>query len=163
MEGGLSMRINIHDATPASKTPKYIMWMFVGLFVLMYGIFAMVSFCVVFYANEILGGILIALIPFAFLFWVLWDKRNLSRSFVEIFDDYVIVTEYPWGRKTVTKIHIAEIDHTKLLIPSSIKLRGPRIYSVGIPYIVFYNKQDKQLFKLLASPQAKQFQENITK
>ena len=68
MEGGLSMRINIHDATPASKTPNYIVWMFVGLFVLICSIFAMISFCVVFYANEILGGILIALIPFAFLF-----------------------------------------------------------------------------------------------
>ena len=42
------------------------------------------------------------------------------------------------------------------------KLRGPRIYNIGIPYIVFYNKHEKQLFKLLAYPQAKQFQESIT-
>ena len=124
MEGGLSMRINIHDTTPASKTPKYIVWMFVGLFVLTYSIFAMLSFCVIFYANEILGGILIAFIPFVFLFWFLWDQRNLSKSFVEIYNDYVIVTEYPWGRKTVTKILIAEINHTKLLTPNSINYKA---------------------------------------
>lgn len=155
------MRINIHDTTPASKTPKFVVWMFIVLFILFYSMFAMASFCVIYYANEILVGIFIALMPFTFLLWFHWDQQNLANSFVEIFDDYVIVTEYLWGKKLVKIIQINEIDHTKLLLPNSMKLRGPRIYNIGIPYIVFYNKHEKQLFKLLAYPQAKQFQESI--
>lgn len=156
------MRIKIHDTTPASKTSKYLVWLFVVSFILFYSFFALLSFCVIYYTNRILNGIFIALIPFAFPLWFCWDQRNLSNSFVEIYDDYVIVTEYPWGRKSVKKILFSEIDHAKLLIPNSIKLRGPRIYNIGIPYIVFYNKQEKQLFKLLAYPEAIQFQQSIT-
>lgn len=155
------MRINIHDTTPASKTPKFFVWIDIVLFILFYSIFAMLSFCVIYYANEILVGIFIALIPFAFPLWFHWSQRNLANSFVEVFDDYVIVTEYPWGRKLIKKIQITEIDHTKLLLPNSMALQGPRIYNIGIPYIVFYSKHEKQLFKLLAYPQAKQFQESI--
>lgn len=160
-QGGLIMRIAIHNTTPASKTPKYIVWMFIVLFILFCSMFATASFCIIYYANEILVGIFIALMPFAFLLWFHRNQRNIANSYVEVFDDYVIVTEYPWGKKSVKKIQITEIDHTKLLLPSSIKLRGPRIYIIGIPYIVFYNKHEKQLFKLLAYPQAKQFQETI--
>lgn len=160
--GEIVVKINIHNTTPTSKTPKYLVYMFVGLFVLMYGLFAMMAFCLVYYGNNILVAIIIALIPFSFLFWILWEQNNLANSYVEIFNDYIIVTEYPWGRKSVRQIQVSDIDHAKLLTPSSMNLRGPRIYYIGIPYIVFYDKKEKQLLKLLAYPKSKEFQQSIT-
>ena len=156
------MIINIHDTTPASTTPKYLKWMFGGLFVLTYSIFALLAFCLFYYVHHFLFGIFIAVLPFHFLFWFLWNQRNLSNSFVEISNNSVVVTEYPFGHKTVKAIAISSIDHAKLLLPSSMKLRGPRIYNIGIPYVVFYDKHGTQLFKLLAYPQALQFQQSVT-
>ena len=97
------MRIAIHNTTPASKAPKFLAWMFIVLFILFYSMFAMASFCIIYYANEILVGIFIALMPFTFLLWFHWNQRNFANSFVEVFDDFVMVTEYPWGKKSVKK------------------------------------------------------------
>lgn len=156
------MIINIHDTTPASTTPKYVKWMFAGLFALMYSVFALLAFCLIHYAGSILFGIFIAIFPFLCLFWFLWDQRKLANSFIEVSEHSVEVTEYPFGRKSVIHIQISDIDHARLVRPSSWKLRGPRIKDIGIPYIVFYDKQGKQLFKLLAYPEAIQFQQSIT-
>jgi len=157
------MRLNIHDTTPSSVMPKRFIWMFTGLFILFYGIFAAMAFCLIYYADSILFGIFTAILPFAALLWFLWDQHNLSNSFVEIFDTYLLVIEYPWGRKSIRKIPFSEIDYAKFLISYSMELHGPRIHHIGIPYIVFYNQQGKQLFKLLTYPEAIAFQKSITR
>lgn len=156
------MKLNIHDTTPASKTPKWLKGMLAGLFVLFYSIFALGAFAVIFYAGHIAAGVLLAVLPLGFLLWFLWDQRNLAKSHIDITEDTVIVTEYPLGRRTVRTIPYPQIDHAGLVRPYSGKLRGPRIKDVGIPYIVFYDKNGNQLFKLLASPEAIQFQQSIT-
>ena len=129
----------------------------------MYSIFALCAFAVIYYAKHIVAGIIIALLPLSFLLWFLLDEQNLSNSYIEILDNNIIVVEYPFGRKSVKCFEFSQIDHTKLVRPYSSKLHGPRIYDIGIPYIVFYDKQEKQLFKLLAYPQAIQFQQSITR
>lgn len=161
-KGRIDMRINIHYTTPSSLESSRIKWGYIGIFVLIYSFYAVMSYCVIVYADRVLLGLVIALIPFAFLLWLLWHERNLSNSFVEVLDDRVVVTEYPFGKKAVRTVLISDVDHARLLIPSSMKLHGPRNRSVGIPYVVFYNGGGKQLFKLIASPEAIKFQESIT-
>lgn len=157
------MMLNIHDTTPASKTPKWLKGMLAGMFVLLYSIFALGAFVVIFYAGQIAIGIMLAILPLLFLQWFLWDQKNLANSHIEITSENIIITEYPLGRKTVKTIAYPQIDHAKLVRPYSGKLRGPRIKDVGIPYIVFYDKNENQLFKLLAYPEALQFQQTITR
>ena len=156
------MILNIHDTTPHSVTPRHMKWIFAGLFLLMYGIFALLSFCLISIAGNIPAAIAVAVIPFVPLAYVLWDQRNLRNACVEIRESSVLVTEYPFGHKTVKQIPIADIDQAELLRPRSPKLRGPRIRDIGFPYVVFYDRQGKQLFKLLAYPEALEFQKRVT-
>ena len=65
------MRINIHDTTPSSSVPKWFKWMFIALFLLVYSLFAIIAFCLIYYARSMISGIIIALIPFVFLFYFL--------------------------------------------------------------------------------------------
>lgn len=155
------MRINIHNTTPSSAVPKWFIWMFIALFLLVYSLFAMMSFCLIYYARSILSGIIIALIPFAFLAYFLLLYRALAYSFAEITDELVVLTEFYFGRKTVREIPISHIHHTKQLFPSSFKLCGLRIPNSNVPYIVFYDRQERQLFKLRAYPEALKFQQYI--
>lgn len=156
------MTLNIHDTTPASKTPKWEKWMFAGMFTLMYSIFALGAFAVIAYAGQIAVGILLAILPFLFLLWFVWDQKNLSNSYIEVSDKEITVIEYPLGRKTVGHIAYAQIDHARLIRPYSWSLRGPRIKDVGIPYIVFFDKSGNQLFKILAYPESLRFQQSVT-
>ncbi len=156
------MKLNIHDTTPASKTPKWLKTIFIIVFSLLYSIFALMAFVLVYYAGAIWGAIVIALIPFIFLALVLWNSQNLSKSYIEVSTEDITVVEYPFGRKRVVHISYTEIHHAELIRPHSMKLRGPRIRDVGIPYIVFYDENEKQLFKILAYPPALEFQESIT-
>lgn len=156
------MSLNIHDTTPHSVTPRHMKWIYAGLFLLMYSIFALLSFCLITIAGNIPAAIAVAVIPFVPLAYVLWDQSNLEKAYLEILESSVLVTEYPFGHKTVKQIPISDIDHAELIRPRSPKLRGPRIRDIGIPYVVFYDKQGKQLFKLLAYPEALEFQRNVT-
>ena len=157
------MVLNIHDTTPAFKTPKWIKCMFAGLFMLIYSIFALVAFAVVVYSGQIAVGILLAVLPFLFLLLFLWDQKNLANSCIEISEEEVTVIEYPLGRKTVKHIAYRQINHAKLIRPYSWDPHGPRIKDVGIPYIVFFDQNGKQLFKILAYPESLQFQQSVTK
>lgn len=157
------MTLNIHDTTPASKTAKWLKWMLFGTFALMYSIFALMAFIVIAYAGQIAVGMLLAILPLLFLLCFLWNQKNLANSCIEISKEEVTVIEYPLGRKTVKHIAYGQIDHAKLIRPYSLELRGPRIKDVGIPYIVFFDKSGKQLFKILAYPEGLQFQESVTK
>ena len=157
------MTLNIHDTTPASKTPKWLKGMLYGLFALMCIPYALGAFAVITYAGQIAFGVLLAILPFLFLLLLLWTLKNLARSCIDISKEEVTVIEYPFGRKTVKHIAYEQIDHARLILPGSWKLRGPRIKSVGIPYIVFFDKSGKQLFKILAYPEALQFQQSVTK
>ena len=90
-------------------------------------------------------------------------REQITVNNIEISKEEVTVIEYPLGRKTVKHIAYGQIDHAKLIRPYSLELRGPRIKDVGIPYIVFFDKNGKQLFKILAYPEGLQFQESVTK
>ncbi len=156
------MTLNIHNTTPASKTPKWLKCMLFGTFALMYSIFALGAFAVIAYAGQIATGMLLAILPLLFLLWFLWDRKNLANSCIEISKEEVTIIEYPLGRKTVNHIAYGQIDHARLIRPYSWELRGPRIKDLGIPYIVFFDKSGKQLFKILAYPESLKFQQSVT-
>ena len=162
MGGIKKMTLNIHDRTPASETPMWLKSMLIGMFLLMYSFFALMAFVVISYSGHVVGGLTVALLPILFLLWFLWDQKNLSKAHIDISDEGIIVTEYPLGRKSVKRIEYAQIHHAKLIRPYSIKLRGPRTMDLGIPYVVFYNQSEEQLFKLLAYPEALKFQQSVT-
>ena len=78
------MKLNTHDRTPRTKNSKLINALLAVCGILMFGIFGLVSFACFYYAQSILGGIFVILIPILLTAIILIDIKDLEKAYVEI-------------------------------------------------------------------------------
>ena len=142
------MKLNTHDRTPRPENSKLIKGLFVLCGVLMYSIFGLVAFDCFYYANSIMGGVLIILIPVLMTTLILTHIKDIERAYVEINENEIHVVDYYWGIKKEKHISYTDITSAEICIGYSHKVKGYRLSFAGMQYIVF--KKDKEyLFKII--------------
>ena len=149
------MKLNTHDRTPRPQNSKLIKGLFVLCGVLMYSIFGLVSFACFYYANSIVGGIFIILIPVLMTALILTHNKDMERAYVELNENEIHIVDYYWGIKKEKHISYADITSAEICIGYSHKVRGYRWSFAGMRYIVF-KKDNKYLFKIIHLPETEE-------
>ena len=149
------MKLNTHDRTPRPQNSKLIKGLFVLCGVLMYSIFGLVSFACFYYANSIVGGIFIILIPVLMTALILTHNKDMERAYVELNENEIHIVDYYWGIKKEKHISYADITSAEICIGYSHKVRGYRWSFAGMQYIVF-KKDNKYLFKIIHFPETEE-------
>ena len=149
------MKLNTHDRTPRPENSKLIKGLFVLCGVLMYSIFGLVSFACFYYANSIVGGIFIILIPVLMTALILTHIRDIERAYVEIQGNEIYVVDYYWGIQKEKHFSFSDITSAEICIGHSQKVKGYRLSIAGMQYIVF-KKDKKYLFKVIYLPETEE-------
>lgn len=146
------MKLNTHDRTPRPKNNKFIKGMFIFLTVLYYGMFGLVAFACIFYADRIAGGISIFLIPVIMTAIIMVIIKDMERAYVEINGDKIHTVDYYLGMKKEKVFSFSDITSAEICLGKSLKVKGYRESVSGIRYIVFRNGE-KYLFKIIYLPE----------
>ena len=93
------LKLNTHSRTPRPKYSKAITILFVLCAVLIYGIFGLISFACFYYAQSIIGGISIMLIPVLLTAIIHIHIKDIENAHVEIREHEIYVVDYYWGIK----------------------------------------------------------------
>ena len=152
------MKLNTHDRTPRPENSKLIKGLFVLCGVLMYSIFGLGSFACFYYAKSIVGGIFIILLiltPVLMTALILTHNKDMERAYVELNENEIHIVDYYWGIKKEKHISYADITSAEICIGYSHKVKGYRLSSVGMQYIVF-KKDKKYLFKIIYLPETEE-------
>ena len=147
------MKLNTHDRTPRPKNSNLIKALFWLNAVLIYGMFGMGSFACFYYAQSVVGGITVMLLPFLMTAGILIPIKNMEKAYVEIKEDEIRVVDYYCGIKKEKHISVSDITSAKVLPGSSFKVKGVRIPQIS--YIVFRNNK-KYLFKIIYLPETEE-------
>ena len=149
------MKLNTHDRTPRPENSKLIKGLFVLCGVLMYSIFGMGSFACFYYAKSIVGGIFIILIPVLMAALILTHIKDMERAYVEINENEIHIVDYYWGIKQEKHFSFSDITSAEICIGYSHKVKGYRLSSAGMRYIVF-KKDNRYLFKIIYIPETEE-------
>lgn len=149
------MKLNTHDRTPRPKNSNLIKALFWLNAVLIYGMFGMGSFACFYYAQSVVGGITVMLIPFLMTAGILIPIKNMEKAYVEIKEDEIRVVDYYWGIRKEKSISFSDITSAEICIGSSFKVKGYRLSFAGMRYIVF-RKNKKYLFKIIYLPETEE-------
>ena len=143
------IRLNTHDRTPCPKMSKFLIAMFAIGVGGMYFSLLMGSFLCFYYAESVVGGILMIILPTVLIAWILIRIRNISKAYVEIDGETIRVVDYYWGFKKEQIFSFSDITSGEIVLGGSLKVKG---YSVGMRYIIF-KKDGKYLFKIIYLPE----------
>ena len=156
------MVLNIHNSTPAPGMPKRVKWMLSIGFLMLYFIFALGAYVVAVYAGRMICAILLAVLPLLFLAWTCWSMKNLEKAHIEVEDDRITIVAFPFGRRRSKTVSFSQVDHATIVPAVSLKIPGERLCLPGVSYLVFFDGTGRPLFKLLNTPEARQFQQSVT-
>ena len=156
------MRFNTHDRTPKPKTKKslkILLGFTGGLFL---GMFLFMAVACSSEINSILPAVVILIPSILLTALIIFDLTDMSKAYIEIIEDKITVTDYYFNIRKEKNFFIQDIAYAEILRHSSMRVRGKR-YVNGFSYIVFRNKNDKYMFKVLYTPESEQFFANYIK
>ncbi len=149
------MKLNTHDRTPRPENSKLIKGLLILCGILIYSIFGLLSFACFYYAQSMIGGIAVILIPTSLTAIILIHINDMEKAYIEIKDNDIYVVDYYWGIKKEKHISFSDITSAEIHIGYSNKVKGYRFRIAGMRYIVF--KQDKKyLFKIIYLPETEE-------
>lgn len=149
------MKLNTHDRTPRPKDSKLVKGLLILCGILTYSIFGLGSFACIYYAQSIIGGISMILIPILLTAMIRIPIHDMEKAYVEIKDNDIYVVDYYWGIKKEKHISFSDITSAEIHMGNSFKVKGYRFSFAGMRYIVF--KQDKKyLFKIICLPETEE-------
>lgn len=156
------MRFNTHDRTPRPKTKKSLKILFCFLTGLFLGLFLFSAVVCSLEINSILPAVVILTPTILLTTLIAFDITDMSKAYVEIVKDKITVIDYYFNIRKEKIFFIQDIAYAEILLHSSMHVRGKR-HGHGFSYIVFRDKNDKYMFKVLCTPESKQFFANYIK
>ena len=147
------MRLNTHSQTAPSKLPKFLVAIFYIGISLIYFIFLLVAFACFTYAQNILGGILMIIIPITLTAWVCITMKDIAKAYIEIDGNSICVVDYYLGIKKKKLFSFSDITSAEIAPGYSHRVKGYRYSAMGTRYIIL-KKGTKYLFKIIYSPEA---------
>ena len=151
------MRFNTHNRTPKIKTKKSVKIMLTIGFGLIISLFLFMAIVCSLYINSVMPAVLILTPVLVLAILIAVSQKDMDRAFIEIVDDVITVTDYYFGIKKEKTFSMQDIGYTEVLIGSSMRIRGYRYSNAGMTYIVFRDGNGKYMFKIICTPETKEF------
>ena len=149
------MKLYTHNRTPKPKNSKLTIFLFVLCYVLTCLIFGLMAFLCFYYAQSIIGSVSVILIYLVLTAIIAVPIIDMEKAYVEIKESEIYVVDYFFGIKKEKYIALSDITSAEIKSGRSLKVKGHRYSNFGIEYIVFM-KDDKYLFKIIASPETEE-------
>lgn len=148
----IMMRFYTHSQTPCPKTPKFISVLFFVGIGSAYLMFALASFACFCYAQSILGGVLMVMLPAVLTCWYWITMRDMRKAYVEIDGDSIRTVDYYLGFRKESVFSFADITSAEIAWGYSHRVKGYRFSVTGTRYIIL-KKGKNYLFKIIYLPE----------
>ena len=145
------MKFNMYGRTPRGKTPRWITVFLVSFFACLVVIFLMVGIVISIDLHSIFPALIAA---FAISFFAVLLSAlgySMNHSYIEITNETIRIIEYPFFKK-----------RERIVLLSDIKKAKWRAGGRGrLPYLVFKNDRNKNLFHLDYVPEVISYFEGL--
>ena len=149
------MRLHTHYPTPKPLKSKLEIVLWTMLTVLICGMCGITIFAGFAYAETPFDGIFLILLYAATAFITLIPFKDMEKAYIEIKENKIHVVDYYCGIKKEKFFSISDITSAEICIGYSHKVKGYRLTSAGMQYIVF-KKDKKYLFKIIYLPETEE-------
>ena len=145
------MKFNIYGRNPRGKTPRWITVFLVSFFACLIVIFLMFGIVMSIDAQSIFPALIIVFTISFFTVLLFATGYNMNHSYIEITNETIRIIEYPFFKK-----------RERIVLLSDIKKAKWRAGGRGrLPYLVFINSRNKNLFHLDCVPEVRSFFEEL--
>ena len=135
------MKLNMYERTPKGKTPKWIKISLIAMWTLFTTVFALT---IIILSIEDFGlGFLVFAILFLCYFEFIVMAYNWRRAYMEIENDTIYITDYPFFKERKKVVSVKDIHKIK-------RRSGGQL---PLAYLVFKNQENKTLFKTYDLPE----------
>ncbi|MBR6768538.1 MAG: hypothetical protein IKM34_03515 [Clostridia bacterium] len=149
------MKLNTHDRTPRPTISTPIKGLFILCVVFIFSLFGLGSFACFYYAQSVIAGVSLLLIPVLLTAIILLHIKDMEKAYVEIHENDIYVVDYYWGIKKEKHVSFSDITSAEIHIGRSHKVKSHRFSAAGMRYIVF-KKDNQYLFKIIALPETEE-------
>ena len=100
----------------------------------------------------------ITLTPVTFIAaFVIVRTIDMNKAYIQIDGENITVVDYYWLSRKEKSFTFDEIKTAEIALGYSFRVRGYRYSMMGFSYIVFRNADNKYLFKIINSPETKEY------
>ena len=145
------MKFNMYGRTPRGKTPRWITIFLISFFVGLVAIFLMVGIVISIDTQSIFPALITVLAISVFAALISATGYNMNHSYVEITNETISIIEYPFFKKGEKTVLLSDIKKAKWKAGG----RG------RLPYLVFKNEKNKNLFHLDFVPEVRAYFEGL--
>ena len=145
------MKFYMYGRTPRVKTPKWITIVLVSFFAFLVTFFFMIGIVMSIDAKSILPFLITFFRIVLFVFLISPICYNMNHAYIEIESEEIKVIEYPFFKKREKIVLLHDIKKVK-------RISGGR---GRLPYLMFKNDKNKNLFHLDYVPEVIEFVEKI--
>ena len=132
------MKFNMYGRTPRGKTPRWITIFLISFFACLVAFFLMVGIVMSIDAQSIFPALIIVFTISFFTVLLFATGYNMNHSYIEITNETIRIIEYPFFKKRERIVLFSDIKKVKWRAGG----RGQ------LPYLVFKNSRNKNLFHL---------------
>ena len=151
------MIFNTHNRTPKIQTNKTLKIMLISCWSLMAAVFLFFAIATSVMSQSILPGVII-LIPITLIaVFSIITTIDMNKAYVQIDGESIIAVDYYFFLRKEKCFTIDEIKTAEIALGYSFRVRGYRYSTMGFSYIVFRNADNKYLFKIINSPETKEY------
>ncbi|MBQ3527468.1 MAG: hypothetical protein IJA52_02815 [Clostridia bacterium] len=151
------MRFNTHERSPKikiNKTLKFLLALCIGFFTALFFFVAIATSIIAQSFAPALTILIPVTLTVAFLVITMID---MNKAYIEVKDNCIRVVDYYFLFKKERIVLLDEIDKAEICIGHSFRVKGYRYSMAGFTYIVFTDKNDKYLFKVINCPETKEY------
>ena len=149
------MKLNTHARTPKPGNSKLETTLWVIFAILICSMCGITIFAGFAYAETPFDGIFLILLYAATAIITLLPFKDMEKAYIEIKENKIHVVDYYCGIKKEKFFSISDITSAEICIGYSHKVKGYRLTSPGMQYIVF-KKDKKYLFKIIYLPETEE-------
>lgn len=149
------MTFYTHDRTPRSEPKPLLKKMFIFAYGLCVLLFLFMAIAVSISIQNALPGMIILIVFICLNVFVSAFIFDIRKSYVQIEKDHITITEYYFFIKKEKIISIQKIKKAEVLPGVSFRLHGPRLSRIS--YIVLNDASDQYLFKIIDSPETREY------
>ena len=145
------MKFNMYGRTPRGKTPKWITIFLISFFACLAALFFMIGIVISIDLQSIFPALIIVFSISVFTVILSALGYNMNHSYIEITNETIRIIEYPFFKK-----------REKIVLLSDLKKAEWRAGGrVQLPYLVFKNDRNKNLFHLDYVPEVIAYVEKL--
>ena len=145
------MKFYMYGRTPRGKTPKWITIVLVSFFAFLVTFFFMVGIVISIDIQSIFPILIVFSLSLFFAFLMANLAYNMNHAYIEIEGETIKIIEYPFFKKREKSVLMCDIKKVKWRAGG----RG------SLPYLMFKNDKNKNLFHLDYVPEVIEFVEKI--